>query len=77
MPRTLYFRPVLPEPMSTPLSDDLRDMLAMRFALTNQVMRVGPDQIAYLEGLADAGIDGANLLVSAIREHGMIELFPV
>lgn len=77
----LYWRPVpkpLPEPDSLP--DALRHMLSKRYKdfggwMSGESMGMGEGHIPYLEGLRDAGVNGAQELINIIGEYGVVELW--
>lgn len=79
MSASLHWRPVAREPHPT-LPYALRRVLGTKlwgegeFGV-NSPVEVGKSLLPYLEGLADAGVDGAAELVAIIRQHGVVELW--
>lgn len=79
--RSLYWRPVPKNPPPYDVPDDLEDVLRRRYweewpdiGPRSEPREMGENAIAWLEGLRDAGLEGATELIAAIREHGMIRL---
>lgn len=81
MSTSLYWRPV---PQDTPpardLPYDLKKAISQRFwghdgSLYGDEVELTQAHVMYLEGLRDAGVDGAADLIAAIRAHGAIELW--
>jgi hypothetical protein len=75
----LYWRPVKPTTAKS-LPRDLKKPLAKRFFDSDGSLKGGPVTLTdkdsdYLEGLADAGVDGAEELIEAIRRHGAVEVY--
>jgi hypothetical protein len=75
---TLYWRPV--NPVGGDLPYDLKRILAKKFwnsdgASVEEEVQVGLGDLSYLEGLADAGIPGASVLIDLIKKHIKIVLF--
>jgi hypothetical protein len=80
----MYWRPAPRDiPPAEYLDDALKRRLAYRLwrhdgSLHGDHTTIGTDDrelIAYLEGLADANVDGARVLWDAIRAHGRVEVW--
>ncbi|WP_242890225.1 hypothetical protein [Actinomadura litoris] len=75
MSSSLYWRPApREEPPAHELSYELKKAIAQRAwghdgSLHGDEITIGPDWVPYLEGLSDAGIDGADELIKAIKDH--------
>lgn len=67
MSGSLYWKPVSRDGYC--LSNRLRDV----FEKSGKT-KLNHEDYSYIEGLLDAGIEGAEDLLSAINEHGEIEL---
>lgn len=69
----LYWLPVSPK-RGKGLPDKLKFVLRERFEYP---VRVEFDEhtIGYLQGLHDAGVEGAEELIEAIEKHGRIQVF--
>jgi hypothetical protein len=81
MSSSMYWRPV-PKDLPRPelLSYDLKHRLARRFwdhdgSLNGEPIEFDATQIPYLEGLADGGVEDAQELIDAIREHGSVHVW--
>lgn len=82
MTTTMYWRPA---PKDVPPAHDLPDTLKRALAnriwdhdgtLHGESVQIGTQtDLAYLEGLRDAGVDGAQELLTAIRKNGLVELW--
>lgn len=79
---TMYWRPApKTPPPGTDLPDTLKRIIADRFwdhdgTLYAEAAQLGTQSdLAYLEGLRDAGVAGADELLEAIRKHGAIEIW--
>ncbi len=79
---TMYWRPAPKDvPPGHGLPDSLKRIIADRLwnhdgTLHAETAQLGTQSdLAYLEGLRDAGVDGADELLSAIRNHGLIEVW--
>lgn len=78
MSSSMYWRPAPKErPPARPLSDDLKYRLARRLwdhdgSVGGDEVELGKEDLPYLEGLADGGVDGADDLVAAIHDHGRV-----
>lgn len=77
MSQSLYWRPAKPRKESS-LPDTLKLILKKRYetldcANENDVLDAGA--LPYLEGLADAGVDGAKELIAAIKRHEQVEIW--
>jgi hypothetical protein len=74
MSSTLYW---VPTPRDRkPLPDRLKHALQKRYSSPLHTKITGAE-CDYLEGLRDAGIDGAEELLEAVLQHGEIELSEV
>lgn len=78
MSLSLYWQPV-PEPQPEDVPGDLDWLLRQRYWDAQGYPRTDPvdldsRDIAWLEGLRDAGKDGAEELIAIIRKHGTIRL---
>jgi len=77
MSATLHWKPIHPKESGT-LSDELRWKLGKKLCGTDGSIGyptvVDISLIPYLEGLADAGIKDASLLIGIIRQHSEVEL---
>lgn len=51
---------------------------ALKFALDKRgwsyPVTIGDGELSYLQGLCDAGVEGAETLLAAIEKHGEVEL---
>lgn len=81
MSTSLYWRPVPKDPAPGDVPEDVVSALRRRYweewpnsADRSEPREIGQTDIAWLEGLRDAGLEGANELIAAIREHGTIRL---
>jgi hypothetical protein len=79
MSTSLYWRPVPKDPPPYEVPDDIEDALRRRYWETDGTSHSEPAEldshdVLWLEGLRDAGLEGANELIAAIREHGTIRL---
>lgn len=75
MSSTLVWRPDTNE--SNPLPDGLKYTLSKKLWGTDgscggEPMRIGGSFVPYLEGLRDAGIDGAEELIDIIDRYGSV-----
>lgn len=71
MSSTLYWKPVSEN--KGYLSDDLKRILQKRYGGTiHSTMSI--DDMEYVNGLIDAGVDGAEKLKELIYKHEIIEL---
>lgn len=85
MSSTLYMRPApLVQPKAVELPYELKRTIAKRFwdhdgTLTGSEVRLeGPlfgSTMAYLEGLVDAGVEGAEDLRTAVIQHGAVTIW--
>ncbi len=78
MSSTLMWRPANSDGNSLPY--DLKKVISRRLWDTDGscgsgVATVNETDIEYLEGLQDAGIDGASELIKIIQEHGDVQLW--
>jgi hypothetical protein len=78
---SLYWRPVPKDPPPYDVPEDLENVLRRRYwedwpntAPRSEAREMGQGDIGWLEGLRDAGLESANDLLAAIREHGTIRL---
>jgi hypothetical protein len=67
-------------PPVTVLPRALKYKLGPRFwhsdgTIRGEPIMLGKEIISYLEGLADAGAEGANQLIQIIRDHGPVALW--
>jgi hypothetical protein len=74
MSLTLYFIPVVPK-NGTSLSSDLKYILEKKYALNQGRRILTQEDIAYLQGLADASVKDADKLITAILRHSRVELY--
>ena len=78
MSTTLYWRPVPKEhPPLEDLSSVLKYMLARRYwghdgSLYGEEVEIGKEEIPYLQGLNDCGVEDADRLIAAIHDHGRV-----
>lgn len=78
MSSSMYWRPApKEEPPAHDLPYELKHTVAQRFwnhdgTLHGDDHQLGKDDLPYLEGLADAGIDGARELIEAIKQHDSV-----
>lgn len=71
MSSTLMWRPEQEYQGSLP--DQLKFVLRNRISVSyGGEMTFGDDDLAYLQGLKDAGVEGANHLIELIKTHGNI-----
>ena len=71
MSSTLYWEPV--NRKKKPLGDEIKDILKKR--LGGEVQgSLHPSDLQYLQGLRDAGIGDAQVLIEAIEKYGAISL---
>lgn len=81
MSSTLYWRPAPKDvPPAESLPFELKKAIARRLwdhdgSLHGDEVTIGSDMVPYLEGLEDAGVDGAVELIKAIRDHGSVLLW--
>lgn len=74
----MYWRPApKEEPPAHDLPYELKRAVAQRFwghdgTLHADDHLLSKEDVPYLEGLADAGVDGATELIEAIRQHGRL-----
>lgn len=79
MSASLHWKPVPKEPEDDYLSHDLMFKLRDRYwdggglSLAREIT-VGPEEVPYLQGLADCGIEDAQTLIDLIKEHGGVIL---
>jgi hypothetical protein len=67
-------------PVGGDLPYDLKRILAKKYwnsdgSSVEEEVNVGLGDISYLEGLADAGIPGASVLIGLIKKHVKVVLF--
>lgn len=81
MSSSLYWRPVPKDPPPYDVPDDVEGVLRRRYWEDwpnsndrSEPRELNKNDIGWLEGLRDAGLEGANELIDAIREHGTIRL---
>lgn len=73
MGATLVWRPVVPQE-GRELPYKFLAVLERREQGLSVESYWGPDDLDYLQGLKDAGIDGAEDMIAAIKKHGHIKL---
>lgn len=78
MSTTLYWRPV--NPVGGDLPYDLKRILAKKYwnsdgTSVEEEIQLALGDLSYLEGLADAGIPGASVLIGLIKRHIKVVLF--
>ena len=78
----MYWRPVLPKPKPQWIPDRLRQVLTVKFAswgrnelLNGDFYQLSKDDLPYLAGARDAGVEYAQDLMAAINTHGTIEIW--
>jgi hypothetical protein len=76
---SLFWKPVIPQRENT-LPDNLKYILGKKYwnhdgTLTSPPLVLDEDNLEYLSGLVDAGVEGAEELVEAIRKHGRVEIW--
>lgn len=81
MSLSLYWRAVPKDPPPYDVPEDVEPLLRKRYwedGMDSQPRSVPIEldarDVPWLEGLRDAGRDGAEQMIAAIREHGTIEL---
>ena len=74
MSATLSYEPVKPVNHKS-LGDKLKFILIEKFNLRDGTTRLNSTNIAYLEGLEDAGIDDAKVLIDNIKKYGEVDVF--
>jgi hypothetical protein len=73
MSSTLYWRPRLKAAKSLP--DHLKIVLRNSNTFAGGLnVTLDRENIGYLSGLRDAGVEGADKLIEAIEKHGEVEL---
>lgn len=55
--------------------DKLRDILKIKYNLTQGKATLTEDDLNYIYGLKDAGIPDATKLITAINQHKKVELY--
>lgn len=71
MSQDLYYRPISKKSIS--VGDfQLRNIIEKKFGYRAVISYIS---IPYLEALQDAGIEGADELIEAIRKHDEIEIY--
>lgn len=73
MSATLKWEPSKRKSQSLP--DALKFVLRDKGGVTGERTIFGSENLAYLRGLADAGIEGAQALIDAIDKHEEVELW--
>jgi hypothetical protein len=71
MSQSLYWEPATPQTKHAVGDIQLRDLM-VEFGTGPQL--IGKGELAYLAGLRDAKVDGAQELIDAINQHGAILL---
>lgn len=74
MSSTLVWRKIIVVPANNSLPDQLKYILRKRFGGGNYPEILDRTDLRYLEGLADAGVDGAEDLRAAIIEYDEVEI---
>ena len=74
MSATLAYQPVIP-PKHKTLGDDLKFILKQKFHLEEGAQRLKKSDIPYLQGLFDAGIKDAIILIDNLNKHGEVDVF--
>jgi hypothetical protein len=74
MSATLSYEPVKPKNYKT-LGDKLKFILIDKFDLINGTQRLNNSHIPYLEGLVDAGIEDAKVLITNIKKYDEVDVF--
>lgn len=80
MSTSMYWRPVPKEPRPAELPYDLKRAIAQRLwghdgSLWGEATEIDRSILPYLEGLRDAGVDGAAELIAAIQQHDKVEVW--
>lgn len=73
MSANLCWKPVSKERETLP--DALKFVLRDKYGVTETPRVFGGNQVPYLKGLEDAGVEGATELLKAIGEHGRVEVW--
>lgn len=76
----MYYRPVPQPPRAKTLPDQLKRILSRRFwdhdgSLNGSNIQLTENNIAYLNGLEDAGIEGARELINCIEDNKVVEIW--
>jgi len=74
MSATLSYEPVKPTNHKS-LGDKLKFILIDKFELREGTQRINSSHIPYLEGLVDAGIKDAKVLITNIEKWGEVDVF--
>lgn len=80
MSLSMHWRPVQPGNEWPSLPYALKRAVAQRLwhhdgSLSGAEVEVGAEFVPYLNGLEDAGVDGATELIEAIRKHGKVGIW--
>lgn len=81
MSSSLHRRPVPKDlPPAGDLSDHLKHCLAQRYwghggSLTSEPIILDRTDLAYLEGLADGGVEDASMLIEGINDHDRVQIW--
>lgn len=83
MSSNLYWRPVPVPPREGDLPFALKKVLARKLwdhdgSLSSdpaELDRDDPALVGYLQGLRDAAVEGADVLLAAVQEHGRVEVW--
>lgn len=80
MSSRMYWRPAQVDPPRNDLPYALKHAIARRFwghdgSLYGEEIMFDKAMLGYLEGLADAKVDGASDLVAAIKTHGVVSVW--
>ena len=76
MSSNLVWAPVRP-PKTRDLPDKLKFVLRQHYEMTVVDTEVDADEIGYYEGLADAGLEGAQKVVTALKNHATLRISEV
>lgn len=66
--------------MSETLDYDLKKAISQRYfgndgSVYGDPVQLDKKAVPYLEGLSDGGVDGAEELIAAIRQHDVVEIW--
>ena len=80
MSASMYWQPVVRRPDGECVDDALRYRLARRLwsqdgSSSTDKEELDESIVPYLEGLRDGGVEGADEMIKAIRQHGQIEVW--
>jgi hypothetical protein len=74
MSTSLYFKPVLPEKYKA-LNDTLKYILKEKFDLNQGTVRLTRNHLEYLNGLNDAKVPGADILIKNINQYDAVDIW--